>query len=236
MKDNKLAESYMKIPYQWVLFDADETLFHFDDFTGLKKMLSSFNVEFTRQDYEFYQAINKPLWVQYQNNVITSEQLHQQRFKHWAEKLGVTSQDLNSAFMTAMADICAPIDGATSLLNALRGKAKMGIITNGFFELQKIRLEYTGLQDYFDILVISEQVGFAKPHRGIFDHALSLMGEPSREHVLMVGDNPDSDILGGINAGLHTCWLNRHGKLLPKGIQPHYQVSSLQALEKLLFK
>jgi 5'-nucleotidase len=134
-----------------------------------------------------------------------------------------------------MAEICIPLDGAMSLLNALKGKTKLGIITNGFTELQQARLDRNGFNDYFDLLVISEQVGFAKPHPRIFEHALTNMGNPAPENVLMVGDNPASDILGGINAGFDTCWLNSHNRLLLEGIFPKYQVSSLAELEELLF-
>ena len=220
--------------YEWILFDADETLFHFDAFSGLQLMFSNFGVSFSQQNYHKYQMVNKPLWVDYQNGDITAQQLQHQRFSTWADHLQVSTQHLNSAFLNAMAEICTPLEGAVSLLNNLKSKTKLGIITNGFTELQQIRIERTGLKGYFDLLVISEQVGVAKPHRDIFDHALSNMGNPDREQVLMVGDNPDSDILGGINAGLDTCWLNVDNKPAPEGITPHYQVSSLPELEKLL--
>lgn len=220
--------------YSWILFDADETLFHFDAFSGLSLMFSNFDFSFTRQDYEEYETINKPLWTEYQNGTITAQQLQHRRFAPWADKLQVATKDLNSAYMAVMAEICTPLDGAISLLNSLKGKSKLGIITNGFTELQQSRLERTGLRKHFDLLVISEEVGHAKPHQRIFDHTLAMMGNPSRKQVLMVGDNPDSDILGGLNAGLDTCWLNIHNKIAPEGITPHYQVSSLVELEDLL--
>lgn len=125
---------------------------------------------------------------------------------------------------------------AVSLLNAIRGKAKIGIITNGFTSLQQIRLERTGLRDYFDLLVISEEVGVAKPDPKIFDYALAQAGNPDRDRVLMVGDTAASDILGGINAGLSTCWLNAHHREQPEGIEPTWTVSSLHELELLLCK
>ena len=222
--------------YTWILFDADDTLFHFDAFNGLKRMFSQYGVSFTEHDYKEYDIINARLWIEYQNGTINADQLRSQRFHLWAETLSYSSQELNSAFIAAMAEICTPLEGAISLLNSLKGKVKLGIITNGFTELQQTRLERTGLHEHFELVVISEQVGFAKPHRGIFDHTLAIMGHPAREQVLMVGDNPASDILGGINAGLHTCWLNRHNKPLPEGITPHYQVSSLAELECLLLE
>jgi YjjG family noncanonical pyrimidine nucleotidase len=222
--------------YEWVLFDADDTLFHFDAFAGLQLMFKNFKVNFTVEDYAAYQAINKALWVEYQNASITAKQLQHKRFDEWANKLEISPHTLNSAFLSAMADICYPLEGATSLLEALQGKSKLGIITNGFTELQEIRLERTGLRKHFDILVISEEVGIAKPHPDIFNYALDIMGNPKRDKVLMVGDNPDSDIIGGINSGLHTCWLNRDNKTKPLGIEPNYQVSSLTELEKLLLE
>ena len=220
--------------YEWILFDADDTLFHFDAFAGLQRMFAGFEAGFSHQDYLDYQQINKPLWVDYQNGTITAKQLQHKRFNGWAVKLQLPAQQLNSAYMAALADICVPLEGAASLLNALRGRARLGIITNGFTELQQVRLERTGWREHFDVLIVSEEVGVAKPHRDIFEHALVLMGQPAREQVLMVGDNPDSDILGGLNAGLHTCWLNVDNRAAPAGVTPHFLVSSLQQLEKLL--
>ncbi|OAT29650.1 5'-nucleotidase [Buttiauxella brennerae ATCC 51605] len=220
--------------WDWILFDADETLFTFDAFGGLQRMFLDYSVTFTAEDFQDYQAINKPLWVDYQNGAISALQLQHQRFEGWSERLSVPAGDLNAAFLNAMAEICVPLPGAVSLLNALKGKVKIGIITNGFTALQQIRLERTGLRDYFDLLVISEQVGVAKPDRKIFDYTFEQMGYPPRDRVMMVGDTAESDILGGMNAGIATCWLNAHGRSLPEGITPTWEVASLSELERLL--
>lgn len=220
--------------WDWILFDADETLFTFDAFGGLQRMFLDYSVTFTAEDFQIYQAINKPLWVDYQNGAISALHLQHQRFQGWAERLSVPAGDLNAAFLNAMAEICVPLPGAVSLLNALKDKVKIGIITNGFTALQQIRLERTGLRDYFDLLVISEQVGVAKPDRKIFDFTFEKMGHPPRDRVLMVGDTAESDILGGINAGIATCWLNAHGRNLPESIAPTWEVTSLSELERLL--
>lgn len=220
--------------YEWILFDADETLFHFDAFRGLELVFSHNDVSFTKQDFETYQTLNKSLWVKYQNGEITAEALKHQRFDTWSLKLGLTAEELNKVFMTAMVQLCTPLDGAVNLIHALSGKAKLGIITNGFIELQEARLERTGLKNHFDLLVISEQVGVAKPHRAIFDYAHDQMGKPDREQVLMVGDTLESDILGGMNAGYDTCWLNITNKPAMINIKPKYQISSLNELQMLL--
>lgn len=220
--------------FNWILFDADETLFHFDAYAGLQLMFKGYGVDFTSQDYEVYQALNQPLWVQYQSGEIGAKQLQEQRFSYWGEQLNIAPSVLNAGFLQAMAEVCTPLPGAVSLLNALQGKAKLGIITNGFTDLQQIRLERTGLHNHFDILVISEQVGVAKPHPQIFTHAKELMGNPEPASVLMVGDNPIADIGGGKQAGFYTCWLNRFNATLPAGITADLEVQSLAELEAAL--
>lgn len=209
----------------WVLFDADETLFHFDAFAGLQRLFNQFGITFNKQDFADYQQANLPLWTAYQNGEIDAETLQITRFEPWAAKLGVQAKALNDGFLDAMADVCTPLPYATELLNSLRGRVKLGIITNGFTRLQQIRLERTGLAEHFDVLVISEQVGLAKPARGIFEHAMHKMQHNKPDTVLMVGDNPHSDVLGGLNAGMHTCWYNPAGHSAPADITPHLQVN-----------
>ncbi len=222
------------MPYQWILFDADETLFHFDAFQGLRTLFGRFEVNFTEQHFADYQALNQPLWVDYQDGKISADELKHQRFAPWARQLAVSPQHLNGAFLDAMADICTPLPGARELLAALKGRAGLGIITNGFTDLQQVRLAKNGLEDTFAHVVISEEVGVAKPDAAIFEHTLALLGNPPKEQVLMVGDNPHSDVLGGLNAGIHTCWLNWKDEARPRGITPHHEVRSHQELQALL--
>ncbi|MEH0665044.1 pyrimidine 5'-nucleotidase [Vibrio scophthalmi] len=220
--------------YDWILFDADDTLFHFDAFKGMQLMFSRKGVVFTEQDYDHYQAINKPLWVKYQEGKINADELKHTRFVEWAQKLNTTTAELNRAFLEAMADICTLLPGAKELMEALNGRAKLGIITNGFTELQAIRLERTGMSEYFEHVIISEEVGVAKPDLAIFAHAHEKMAQPCKSKVLMVGDNPHSDILGGINFGIETCWLNTHRLPNVEGITPNYTVESLFDLKAIL--
>ncbi|WP_417605667.1 pyrimidine 5'-nucleotidase [Oceanimonas baumannii] len=222
--------------YDWILFDADDTLFHFDAFTGLKRMFTRFDVHFDEQAFVHFQTQSEPLWVAYQNGDIGAAELRHRRFAPWAERLTVTTDHLNDMFMSTMVEVCSLLPGAGELIASLQGKAHLGIITNGFASMQQARLQRAGWQHTFSPLVISEEVGVAKPHKDIFEHALALMGQPDRERVLMVGDNPHSDILGGLNAGLHTCWLNTQGAPAPKGITPHHQVASLSQLQEWLLE
>ena len=220
--------------YSYVLFDADETLFRFDILAGMTRMFKKYGVNFTKDDYIHYQKTNKQLWVDYQNGVISADYLQVTRFNEWSAKLNVSAKELNDAFLDAMAQICEPLPGAVELLNKLKPHARLGIITNGFARLQTVRLEHTGLKDMFEWLVISELVGIAKPNKAIFEHTFELMGNPNKGQILMVGDTASSDILGGNNVGIDTCWLQHPGEQLPEGITPTYTITKLEQLQPIL--
>lgn len=222
------------LKYHHILFDADDTLFHFDALTGLQQMFDRYRLQFDATEYQRYQQINLPLWQQYQAGQISATELQQRRFAPYADQLGVSALQLNADFLQTMSKVCTLLPGARELLDFLRGKARLGIITNGFTAMQQARLEHCGVADLFDPLVISEQVGFAKPDPAIFHHAFTQLGSPAKSSILMVGDNPHSDVLGAQNAGIASCWLNQHGSVLPAGITPTYQVSSLTELHTLL--
>lgn len=216
--------------YQWVLFDADETLFSFNSYFGLKAMLARYQIDFSEQDYQDFQAINKPLWVAYQNNEITAQDIQTRRFAKLSEQTGVEPFRLNQELMAEMALISQPLEGVIETLNALYGKVKMGIITNGFTELQQKRLDNTQTSHFFDIVVISEQIGAAKPDRQVFDYAFALMDEFDRTKVLMVGDTLASDILGGNNSGIDTCWLNTLNLKNETNIKPTYEINTINQI------
>ncbi|KXF82888.1 pyrimidine 5'-nucleotidase [Enterovibrio coralii] len=220
--------------YDWILFDADETLFSFDAYAGLKAMFAALDVDFTPEDFAEYQLVNKPLWVQYQDGEISAKQLQEDRFNVWSDRLNISPAELNRRFLDAMADVCQPLEGVRDIVPELAKHAKLGIITNGFVQLQQIRLERTGMTDYFDLVVISEEVGVAKPDVAIFEHTFALAGNPDKSRVLMVGDNAASDILGGNNAGVDTCWLNVDGKALPEGVTPTYTATSWADIKTFL--
>lgn len=220
--------------YQWVLFDADETLFSFNSYLGLKAMLARYQIDFTEQDYEEFQAVNKPLWVAYQNNEITAQDIQTRRFAKLSMQTGVTPQQLNQELMVEMALVSKPLEGVIEMLNALYGRIKMGIITNGFTDLQQKRLENTNTMHFFDIVVISEQIGAAKPDRQVFDYAFALMDECDRTKVLMVGDTLSSDVLGGNNAGIDTCWLNISKKENNTHIKPTYEIHAIKQLVEIV--
>lgn len=216
--------------YQWILFDADETLFSFDSYLGLQSMLKRYGVEFSKQDYQAFQAINQPLWVAYQNQEISIEQLQRTRFAKLAEEIGKDPLVLNQELMVEMAFISKPLPNTVMMLNALYGKVKMGIITNGLSSLQQKRLENTQTAIFFEWVIASETIGVAKPNNQIFEAAFSQMGDFDKEKVLMVGDSLTSDILGAYRVGIDSCWFNPQHKLNETSIKPIYEIHSIEEL------
>lgn len=214
--------------YQWILFDADETLYSYYSFDGLKAMLARYGLDFTAEDYAQFQAVNQPLWVAYQNQEITAKELQTIRFQALSEKLGRDPLQLNQELMAEMAIVSRPLEQTLPMLNALYGKVKMGIITNGFSALQQKRLANTETGHFFELLVVSEEVGVAKPHPQIFEYAFKQIGEDiDKSQILMVGDTLSSDILGANHSGIDSCWFNPHRKLNDTGIQPTYEIHNM---------
>lgn len=220
--------------YNWVLFDADETLFSFNSYLGLTAMLKRYGIDFTREDYDAFQAVNKLLWVAYQNNEITAQDIQMRRFAKLAEQTGVDQIQLNQELMAEMAKVSKPLEGVMEMLETLYPKVKMGIITNGFTELQQQRLQNTQTEKFFDIVVVSEQIGVAKPDRKVFDYAFSQMDDLDKTKILMVGDTLASDILGGYNSGIDTCWFNHANLPNDTQIQPTYEIKDIRELIKIV--
>ena len=220
--------------YNWVLFDADETLFSFNSYLGLTAMLKRYGIDFTREDYDAFQAVNKLLWVAKQNNEITAEDIQMRRFAKLSKQTGVNQIQLNQELMAEMAEVSKPLDGVMEMLEALYLEVKMGIITNGFTELQQQRLQNTQTERFFEMVVVSEQIGVAKPDRKVFDYAFSLMDDLDKTKILMVGDTLASDILGGYNSGIDTCWFNHANLVNDTKIQPTYEIKDIRELVKIV--
>ncbi|AKO31603.1 dUMP phosphatase [[Haemophilus] ducreyi] len=220
--------------YEWVLFDADETLFSFNAYMALNIMLKRYAIDFSQADYDAFQAVNKPLWIAYQNNEITAKDIQMRRFAKLSAQTGIDPLVLNQQLMAEMALISKPLPGVIEMLNELYGQVKMGIITNGFTELQQKRLQNTHTAHFFEIVVVSEQVGVAKPDRQVFDYAFELIDGYDRTKVLMVGDTLASDILGGHNAGFDTCWFNQTQQHNQTAIRPTYEISLISQLVEIV--
>ncbi len=104
------------------------------------------------------------------------------------------------------------------------------MITNGLSDVQRPRLEASPIGDYFTAVTISDEIGIAKPDAGIFDASFAAMGQPAKSDVLLIGDSLTSDIRGGVNYGIDTCWYNPAGKPNANGLTPTYEICHLHEM------
>ncbi|UAK70703.1 pyrimidine 5'-nucleotidase [Aeromonas enteropelogenes] len=199
----------MKQPsYDWVLFDLDETLLDFPVARALEQTLQHYGVTPDAADMARYHELNHALWQQYNSGEIDAATLQQTRFFLFAGQVAVDPMAMNNTFLTRIIALSTPLDGVVETLLQLKERVRMGIITNGFSVPQRGRLDKLGWDQWFEPLVISDEIQVTKPAPAIFQHTLSLMGQPDPARVLMVGDNPKTDIAGAAAQGLATCWYN----------------------------
>lgn len=222
-------------PLQGVCLDADDTLFHFHGEAGLRATLESFGLALDETALDQYRTRNSDLWARYQAGEISAQILQETRFQPWAEQLGIAAGEIQARYQDTMVQHSPLIEGALELLDALAQRWPIAIITNGFARLQHARLLHAGIADRVRCVVISEEVGVAKPDPRIFAHALGQLRLHDPSRVLMVGDKLDTDVLGGRNAGMRTCWFNplRHAHA-PEAPVPDAQVDCLHRLRQLL--
>lgn len=220
--------------YDWVLFDFDDTLVNWNAFHGLQLTLSNYGFSLDEEEYQAYQKVNKQLWTEFQDGKLPMHEIQQKRFIKYADQLNIPVHEVADLFHSNMSQVSAPLAGADDLIRSLKQQYKSGIISNGFTNLLQARLQRHQWESYFDVVVISESVGLAKPHKSIFEHTFDLMGKPAVDKILMVGDTFESDILGAINAGIDACWLNSKKLPPPDNLHPKYQIADLTELEKIL--
>ena len=195
-----------------IIFDADNTLFDFDraEETALVKSLESFKLPKPAGLIDFYRTMNVKLWQQLDAKTITIAQLKHQRAMKLFEFVGQTAdpQIFSLHYLDELAKCQFLLEHVEQTINHLSEHSEMAIITNGLARVQKPRLTNSSIGHHFGALVISEELGVAKPEPEIFAHACELMQWSNPSQVLMVGDNYRCDIQGAADFGMRTCWFN----------------------------
>jgi 2-haloacid dehalogenase len=228
----------MRKHYPWLWFDADGTLFDYDraEKTALQRAFQSVNTPYESEYLRVYRRINQQLWQALERQEITPAILQVRRFELLQEALQLTGSPthMSSAYLEQLA-LCADlIDGAEEVLRALRATCQLAIVTNGLQAVQRSRLARSRIQDYITELVISEEVGAAKPEPAFFAAAFVRAGHPAKSDVLLIGDSLSSDMQGGLDYGLDTCWYNPAGEPRPNGLPVTYEIGHLRDLLKML--
>ncbi len=224
--------------FDWIVFDADNTLFDFTacEKTALRGALNHIGVTFHPAHHDIYHVINKSCWQAFETGQIGKEELRVRRFALFFDQLGL-KEDLESFaadYLYLLSEAAELIPGAKELLQQLAGKFGLALATNGLKEVQRPRLAKSGLESFFQVVVVSDEIGHAKPHAGFFDHAFREMGMPDPARVLMVGDNLNADIRGGIDYGMPSCWFNPDRLPPYLDIRPDYDIGRLSEVMDLI--
>ncbi len=221
-----------------ILFDLDDTLldFHRSETVAIGNTLRHFGIEPTAAVIARYSAINLAHWERLERGEITRSQVQAGRFAVLFEELGVdrSPEEVHLFYQHQLSLQHFFLPGAKELLDQLKNFYTLVIISNGTATVQDRRIRDAGLLPYFSHIFISQRLGYDKPSAAFFDACFAAMPGVNREECLIVGDSLTSDMLGGRNAGIPTCWYNPRGKLRRTDIPVDYELRRLEELPELL--
>ncbi|MEO8533272.1 MAG: YjjG family noncanonical pyrimidine nucleotidase [Flavobacterium sp.] len=221
-----------------IFFDLDHTLWDFDKNSEMafdrifkEKYPGIITTDFITK----YMPINQACWKLYQHDKITHQELRYNRLKFSFDALNqdVSDQDIDAIandYIELLTDNNHLFDGAIEVLEYLKPKYKLHIITNGFATVQDKKINNARLSDYFSTITNSELAGVKKPNSIIFDYAVNL-AQASKENCIMIGDCLDADVNGALNAGLDAIFFNDKKIEAPENIK---QINHLLELKKYL--
>ncbi len=228
--------------YRHLFIDLDRTLWDFDanaadtlheifDFHGLADKGVSEFVDFQNT----YQEINTNLWNKYRSGIITKQFLSVERFRLTMERLNqdtACSSEMCRQYLTWSPEKTKVFPGVMEVLNYLKPKYKMHILTNGFNEVQFRKIERCGFSPYFDSVITSDDAGFKKPTKEFFDYALQKTGAKP-DNTLMIGDDEEVDIIGAQKSGIDQVFVNYNHRRVPD-LNPTFEIHKFSDLKKLL--
>jgi len=225
--------------YRWLLFDADGTLFDYDraERAALEQALVGIGVSFDpAYDLPTYRQINSALWHGVEKGEITPGVVKVRRFELLLEALKVrySATALSASYLECLANCSELVKDAEAVLGALHKRYRIAILTNGLQVVQRGRLARSPLRHHVADIIISEEIGAAKPAREFFDKAFARLGHPSKHEVLMIGDGWASDIEGAVQYGIDACWYNEARKPRPADLPIVREITSLRELTQWL--
>ena len=227
-------------PYATLLLDLDHTLFDSDasEARAFAQALATVGIDAPARYFPTYDAINRGLWAAVERGELPTAAIKLVRWERLVATaaLDADPQVLADAFLIGMGQHGDLYPGAREVLAALadRDDLALGLVTNGLSEVQRARIARLELDAYFDAIVVSSEVGVAKPAPAIFDVAFAQLADPPRASAVMVGDSLTSDLRGGRAAGIATCWFNPHRKPAADRALIDHEIAALTELLALV--
>lgn len=224
--------------YTTLLFDADETLLDFisAEAMAIQSVCNDFSIPYSEELRRLYSGINASLWKQLEKGLVTRDIIKIRRFEQFAEAVNTSADPsaMSAVYVDALSRCGTLLNGAEELCRILSENFDMYIVTNGIGCVQRGRLSASGLLPYFSGVFISEDVGSQKPEKKFFDHIFASIPEKDKEKICIIGDSMSSDILGGINAGIDTCYYAP--ETANKVYTPTYTAKSYADILKIFLK
>ena len=225
---------------KFVLLDIDDTLLDFGkaEAAAIRKTFNHIGIPVSDELIRRYSEINDLQWKRLEKGELTREQVLVQRFDILFDELGlkIPSEMVQATYEYLLGVGHYFIDGAEELLKALYGSYELYIASNGTANVQERRIKSADIGKYFNGIFVSEHIGYDKPRKEFFDSCFAQIPDFDKEKAIIVGDRLSSDILGGINAGIKTCWFNRKNDAPDPEIPADYEIHSLAELPALLEK
>ena len=223
---------------RFVLLDLDDTIldFHRAEAAAIRNTFSELGVDASDEIVVRYSEINAAHWRMLERGEITRPQVLTGRFRQLFSEIGVDC-DPNQTQQIYEAHLSRGhffVPGAQQLLEDLHGTYLLYLVSNGNAVVQKGRLESAGIAPYFEDIFISELIGADKPSKDFFDLCFARIPAFHAEEAILIGDSPTSDILGGIRAGVKTCWFNPHHRKPNPDIRADYEIDRLTRIPILL--
>lgn len=224
--------------YEILLIDLDDTILDFkkQEHVAIERTLSGVGIEPTGQICQLYSQINDAHWKRLEKGEITRQQVLHGRFEVLFAELGVQGDAVATAqaYMEHLSQGHYYLPGAEETVAQLSKSYRLFLASNGTASVQLRRIANANLERWFEGVFISQNVGVNKPAKGYFDYCFAHIPGFDREKTMIVGDSLSSDIRGGQNAGITTCWINPEGKPCTLERAPDYQLQSLSRLPGLL--
>ena len=223
--------------YTSLFLDLDDTLLDFKaaEAFAIRQVLKVNSLPSDDNAVSTYSKINKSFWESFERGEIPKSAIFTGRFKKLLEVFGCQGDPaaLSAEYGGRLSEGFFTVEGAFPILDYLRDKGyKLYATTNGLSSTQYRRINGSGLAPYFDRVFVSEDSGYQKPEREYFDYVVSQIPETDRAKMLIIGDSQSSDILGGQNARIDTCWYNPNG--LKAKYPSKYEISALEQLKDIL--
>lgn len=227
--------------YEVIIFDADETLFDFEksEREALKNTMMEFNIDYDENYHlKVYKDINSVVWKEFENGLIIQSNLNIERFKRLIKSLNFNFDEEKFAkvYIKHLSYASFLYNDSLALIENLYKKYKLLIVTNGLKDVQDNRIRKSIIGKYFENVVVSEEINISKPDPKIFEYALNSINYSDKSKVLIVGDSLTSDIQGGLNSGIDTCWFNPNNIINNTSIKPTYKITNLMDLKNILEK